>query len=98
MRPFKGQTDDKRGDQMSSQSNNPPGETADEWWQRNEPTWRKTPAYYENLRSKAERFGKEWVRSHKSSVDGYCAMPSISTPRRRGSTSTTLLTAIEPGD
>jgi hypothetical protein len=29
------------------------------------------PRYFENLRDKAERHGKEWVRQHKREIDMY---------------------------
>jgi hypothetical protein len=55
---------------MSSNGRSP-AETAEEWWERNEPIWRENPDYYENLRIKAERHGKEWVRRNKNVIDAY---------------------------
>ena len=45
--------------------------TTDEWWTQHEPGWRENPAYYESLRDKAERHGKEWVRQRKREIDAY---------------------------
>lgn len=56
---------------MSSNGSDPHAETAEQWWDHHAPTWKENSAYYDNLTSKAERFGKEWVRQHKSSIDAY---------------------------
>lgn len=45
--------------------------SAEQWWIQNELLWRRTPDYFENLRSKAERHGKEWVRQNKRPIDAY---------------------------
>ena len=44
-------------------------ETAEEWWTRNEPHWRRNPPYYEHVLDKARKNGKEWVRKHKTPID-----------------------------
>ena len=46
-------------------------ETAEEWWARNEPEWKRNPGYHAHLADKADRFGKEWVRRHKGNLDAY---------------------------
>jgi hypothetical protein len=56
---------------MSNNDRSEPEESAEEWWAHNEPTWRENPAYYDHLASKAEKFGKEWVRQNKNTLDAY---------------------------
>jgi hypothetical protein len=46
-------------------------ESADEWWERNVPYWRRNPKYATHLERLAERDGREWVRRNKRMIDSY---------------------------
>lgn len=45
--------------------------TTDQWWEQCHTRWAENPAFLENLESKAQRHGREWVRSNFANLEHY---------------------------